>query len=80
MKNPLFLILFAGSVCAGQDPSSPSATATRSESRTLPPAPHQTEVLKALSVTVNACVKCHETYRQEVVDEVTWSRLTSAKP
>lgn len=40
----------------------------------------QVAVLKTLSATVNTCVKCHETYRQQVVDETTWSRLTAAKP
>jgi len=40
----------------------------------------QKEVLKALSATISTCVKCHETYRQQVVDEATWSRLTAAKP
>jgi cytochrome c556 len=40
----------------------------------------QKEVLTALSTTVSTCVKCHETYRQQVVDETTWSRLTAAKP
>jgi len=40
----------------------------------------QKEVLKALSATVSTCVKCHETYRQQVVDAATWDRLTAAKP
>jgi len=38
------------------------------------------EVIKAVSATVSACVKCHETYRQQVVDDETWSRLSAAKP
>lgn len=33
-------------------------------------------VLKALDRTLQTCVGCHATYRQEVVDEATWQRLT----
>jgi len=40
----------------------------------------QAEVIKTLSATLETCVKCHATYRQEVVDDTTWSRLTAAKP
>lgn len=34
-------------------------------------------VMKALGATLQACTGCHETFRQRVVDETTWSRLTS---
>lgn len=37
-------------------------------------------VLTALDQTLQACVRCHATYRQEVVDEETWKRLIAAKP
>jgi cytochrome c556 len=36
----------------------------------------RTGVLTALDRTLQACVGCHATYRQEVVDEATWRRLT----
>jgi cytochrome c556 len=35
-------------------------------------------VLTALDRTLQACVGCHATYRQEIVDETTWQRLTKA--
>jgi cytochrome c556 len=35
-------------------------------------------VLSALDRTLQTCVSCHATYRQEVVDEKTWERLTAA--
>jgi len=34
-------------------------------------------VMKALGATLQACTGCHETFRQRVVDEATWSHLTS---
>jgi cytochrome c556 len=34
-------------------------------------------VLSALDRTLRTCVGCHATYRQEVVDEATWKRLTA---
>ncbi len=34
-------------------------------------------VLSALDRTLQACIGCHATYRQEVVDEPTWKKLTS---
>jgi hypothetical protein len=37
------------------------------------------EVLKALSATVSTCVGCHAVYRQQIVDEATWQRLTAEK-
>ena len=36
------------------------------------------EVLSALNRTLQTCVGCHATYRQEVVDEETWKKLTAA--
>jgi hypothetical protein len=33
-------------------------------------------VLRAVSATLGTCVACHAAYRQEVVDEATWQRLT----
>lgn len=35
-------------------------------------------VLTALDRTLRTCVACHAAYRQEVVDEATWKRLTAA--
>jgi hypothetical protein len=35
-------------------------------------------VLSALDRTLQTCVNCHATYRQEVVDEDTWEKLTTA--
>ncbi len=37
-------------------------------------------VVSALDRTLQACVGCHAAYRQEVVDEETWKRLTAATP
>jgi hypothetical protein len=37
-------------------------------------------VLAALDQTLQACVGCHATYRQEVVDAGTWKRLTATTP
>jgi hypothetical protein len=34
-------------------------------------------VMTALGATLQACTGCHETFRQRVVDEATWTRLTS---
>jgi cytochrome c556 len=34
-------------------------------------------VLTALDRTLQTCVACHAAYRQEVVDEATWNRLTA---
>jgi cytochrome c556 len=36
-------------------------------------------VLAALDRTLQTCVGCHSAYRQEVVDEGTWKRLTTTK-
>ena len=36
-------------------------------------------VLTALDRTLQTCVACHAAYRQEVVDEATWKRLTAAR-
>jgi hypothetical protein len=40
----------------------------------------RTAVMAALGNTLQACTGCHETYRQHVVDEATWTRLTSMAP
>jgi hypothetical protein len=37
-------------------------------------------VMLALGATLETCTGCHQTYRQRVVDEETWSRLTSGAP
>jgi len=37
-------------------------------------------VLSSLDRTLQTCVSCHATYRQEVVDDETWKRLTAATP
>jgi cytochrome c556 len=37
-------------------------------------------VLTALDRTLQTCVGCHATYRQEVVDSATWKRLTTEAP
>jgi hypothetical protein len=34
--------------------------------------------LKAVSATLQTCVGCHATYRQEIVDEAKWNELTKA--
>jgi len=34
-------------------------------------------VLSALERTLQTCVACHDTFRQEVVDEETWKKLTA---
>ena len=34
-------------------------------------------VLAALDATLNVCVSCHSAYKQQVVDEATWAKLTS---
>jgi len=36
------------------------------------------QVLTALNRTLNTCVSCHATYRQEVVDEARWNELTAS--
>ncbi|HZP41075.1 MAG TPA: hypothetical protein VFD84_06150 [Candidatus Binatia bacterium] len=35
----------------------------------------RTGVLAALDRTLQACVRCHAAYRQDVVDDATWKRL-----
>jgi len=37
-------------------------------------------VLAALQATLGACVGCHATYKQQVVDQATWTRLTAMAP
>jgi Cytochrome C' len=34
-------------------------------------------VTRALGATLQTCTSCHATFRQEIVDEATWNRLTS---
>jgi len=36
--------------------------------------------LRELSATLQACTSCHATWKQQVVDEATWQRLTSLDP
>jgi hypothetical protein len=33
-------------------------------------------VLKALGATLQTCTGCHATFRQQIVDEATWNRMT----
>lgn len=41
----------------------------------------RTRVLAALGATLQTCTACHATFRQQIVDEATWSRITgSAAP
>jgi hypothetical protein len=35
-------------------------------------------VMRALGATLETCTACHATFRQSVVDEATWNRVTSA--
>lgn len=37
----------------------------------------RTAVMTALGATLQTCTACHETFRQRVVDQATWTRLTS---
>ncbi|MBI5608148.1 MAG: hypothetical protein HY902_04650 [Deltaproteobacteria bacterium] len=37
-------------------------------------------VVAELATTLTACTACHETWKQQVVDEATWRRLTSSAP
>jgi hypothetical protein len=37
-------------------------------------------VMRALGTTLQACTGCHETFRQRVVDQATWSQLTATVP
>lgn len=40
----------------------------------------RTRVLKELSATLQTCTSCHAAWKQQVVDEPTWTRLTSSAP
>jgi hypothetical protein len=40
----------------------------------------RTAVMRALGTTLQACTGCHETFRQRVVDQTTWSQLTAPEP
>ena len=35
-------------------------------------------VMKALGTTLQMCTGCHQTFRQRVVDDATWTSLTSS--
>lgn len=37
-------------------------------------------VLAALNATLSTCVGCHTAYKQQIVDEATWTKLTSMAP
>jgi len=37
-------------------------------------------VLVELGATLQTCTSCHETWKQQIVDEPTWTRLTSSAP
>lgn len=37
-------------------------------------------VISALSATLSTCVGCHATYKQQIVDEAAWSKLTATSP
>lgn len=39
---------------------------------------NRSRVLAELSTTLRACRSCHANWKQEIVDEPTWNRLTSA--
>ena len=36
-------------------------------------------VMTALGATLQTCTACHEAFRQRVVDQATWTRLTSMR-
>jgi hypothetical protein len=40
---------------------------------------HREGVLQALAATMQTCVACHATLKQQVVDDATWSALASRK-
>jgi|MudIll2142460700_1097286.scaffolds.fasta_scaffold07485_5 hypothetical protein len=40
----------------------------------------KTKVLTELGVTMKACTGCHATWKQQVVDEATWQRVTATAP
>jgi hypothetical protein len=37
-------------------------------------------VLGQLGATLEACTSCHSTWKQQVVDEASWQRLTTTAP
>jgi hypothetical protein len=37
-------------------------------------------VIKELGATLQTCTSCHEQWKQQVVDEPTWTRLTASAP
>jgi cytochrome c556 len=48
------------------------ATAARERNRV--------QVLEELGATLETCTSCHSTWKQQVVDEATWQKLTSTSP
>jgi len=40
----------------------------------------RTRVLTELGVTMQACTSCHAAWKQQIVDEPTWQRMTSMAP
>lgn len=40
----------------------------------------RTGVLTALGATLQTCTSCHETWKQQIVDEAAWEQATSAPP
>jgi hypothetical protein len=36
------------------------------------------QIVNALADTLKACTGCHATWKQRVVDDLTWTRLTNA--
>ena len=38
------------------------------------------EVLRTLDATLKSCTSCHAAWKQQVVDEAAWQRLTSSAP
>jgi len=40
----------------------------------------RTRVLSELGATLQTCTSCHAAWKQQVVDEPTWQRLTSSVP
>ncbi len=37
-------------------------------------------VLRALSATLQTCTSCHATWRQQIVDDAEWARVTASPP
>ena len=68
---------------AGQSGFTPTALDFHRTADTITAAARKkdaTAVLAAVDATLGKCVACHATYKQEVVDEATWTKLTSMAP